>query len=68
MKKLFWWILGIVIILLIPAIPYEKESQDGVVEVGQKSIAIYLFDRYKEVQKQNIEPKVEQKTEEKKKE
>ena len=51
MKNWKWWILGIVLILFIPIIPYEKETRDGIVEVTNQSIGIYLYERYQTVQK-----------------
>ncbi len=51
MKNWKWWILGIVLILFIPIIPYEKETRDGIVEVTNQSVGIYLYERYQTVQK-----------------
>ncbi len=50
-----WWLIGIILILFIPVIPYEEEIKDGVIEVRNKSIAVYLFERYEKVQLQNIQ-------------
>lgn len=55
MKNWKWWILGIVLILFMPVIPYEEETNDGVVEVGNQPIAFYLHERYQEVQKQKAD-------------
>ena len=45
-----WWILGIILILVVPALTYEKETTDGIVEVRNESIAFYLYKRYKTTQ------------------
>lgn len=46
-----WWLLGIILILFVPVIPYEEETKDGIVEVSNESISIYLYERYQETQK-----------------
>jgi hypothetical protein len=52
-KNLIWWLLGIALILFAPVIPYEKQTTYGVVEVGNKSIGDFLYDRYIMVQNRN---------------
>ena len=46
-----WWLLGIILILFVPVIPYEKEISHGVVEVSNKAIGLYLYERYEKNQK-----------------
>ncbi len=54
-RNWIWWLIGIVLILSVPIIPYEEEIGDGIVEVSNKCIAVYLFERYEKVQLRNIQ-------------
>lgn len=54
-RNWIWWLIGILLVLLVPIIPYEEEIEDGVTEVNHKCVAVYLFERYEKVQLQNVE-------------
>ena len=54
MKDWLWWLIGIILILSLPVIPYEKETEVGNIEVGNKCIAIWTYERYQTVQN-NVE-------------
>ncbi len=46
-----YWLLGIILILVFPIIPYDHSEIDGITEVKNKSIAMYVYERYQEIQK-----------------
>lgn len=48
--KLLLWIIIIAVVLLAPVIPSEREVQRGTTVIEEKCIAVYLYDRYQQVQ------------------
>jgi hypothetical protein len=50
MKK--YILIGIILVLFVPIIPYEKEVQHGVTVVENKAVAQWLVERYVEIQSQ----------------
>ena len=48
-------IIGIILLLFVPIIPYENEIQDGVTVIENRSVAEWVWKNYQTVQAQNKE-------------
>lgn len=57
MGKLVFWIIVILMLALVPIIPYEHELQDGVTTIENKTVTTYIYEQYKQTQerKQNVD-------------
>ena len=49
MRKLIYVVIVAFLIGLTPVIPFEEEIQHGVTAVGHKSIAVWAYKKYQEV-------------------
>jgi len=48
--KLLLWVILIVVLIFAPVVPHEREIQHGTTVIEAKSIVVYLYDRYQQVQ------------------
>lgn len=55
MRKIKYFIIIMLIILISPIIPYENEIQDGVTKLEHKSIIEWVWTRYQSIQKAELE-------------
>lgn len=51
MKKLFWILIILAVVLFIPLVPYEDQVQEGVTRVEYRSLFQFVKERYEKVQK-----------------
>ena len=48
-------IIGIILLLFVPIIPYENEIQDGVTVIENRSVAEWVWENYQITQTNNKE-------------
>ena len=51
MKYPIVWLIFIIFLAIAPVVPYERSIDNGTTVIEQKSVAMYLYDKYQEVNK-----------------